>query len=71
MFSKAVDKEDLKDIGEVKEFDFPKCLISVKRSTASLAAAELLQKFPVADINIEEPQIEDIIREVFTGKDLA
>jgi len=71
VFSKKVDPEDLKEIGKVKEFDFPKVIISVKRSTASLAAAELLQNFPVADINIEEPQIEDIIREVFTGKDLA
>lgn len=71
VFSKNVEASDLKRIGQVKEFDFPKVLISVKRSSASLAAAELLQNFPVADINIEEPQIEDIIREVFTGQDLA
>lgn len=71
VFSRKVELEDLKKIGQVKEFDFPKALISVKRASASMAAAELLQKFPVADINIEEPQIEDIIREVFTGKDLA
>jgi len=71
VFSKKVDKADLKEIGKVKEFDYPKAVISVKRSAASLAAAELLQNFPVADLNIEEPQIEDIIREVFTGKDLA
>ncbi len=71
VFSKPVDQKDLKDIGVVKEFDFPKAVISVKRASASLAAAELLQNFPVADLNIEEPQIEDIIREVFTGRDLA
>lgn len=71
VFSKTVKKTDLKQIGDVKEFDFPKSVISVKRATASLAASELLQNFPVADLNIEEPQIEDIIREVFTGKDLA
>ncbi len=71
IFSKKVEEKDLKAIGQVKEFDFPKAVISVKRSTASLAAAELLQNYPVADINIEEPEIEDIIREVFTGKDLA
>jgi len=46
-------------------------VISVNAATASFSAAELLQNFPVADLNIEEPQIEDIIREVFTGKDLA
>jgi ABC-2 type transport system ATP-binding protein len=70
VFSKKIEEGDLKRIGQVKEFDFPKAVISVKRASASLAAAELLQKFPIADINIEEPQIEDIIREVFTGKDL-
>ncbi len=71
VFSKKVDTEKLKKIGEVKEYDFPKAVISVKRSAASLAAAELLQEYPVADLNIEEAQIEDIIREVFTGKDIA
>lgn len=71
VFSKKIDPEDLKKIGQVKEFEQPRAVISVKRATASLAASELLQKFPVADLNIEEPQIEDIIREVFTGRDLA
>ena len=71
VFSKKVEPEELKVIGQIKEWDFPKAIIMVKRTTASLAASELLQKFPVADLNIEEPQIEDIIREVFTGQDLA
>lgn len=71
VFSKKVEKSELAQIGEIKEYDFPKAIISVERSEASLAAADLLQHFPVADLNIEEPQIEDIIREVFTGKDLA
>ncbi len=71
VFGKKVEESDLAAIGQIKEFEFPKAVISVKRSTASLAAAELLQNFPVADLNIEEPQIEDIIREVFTGRDLA
>src|SRR3989344_3425618 len=71
VFDKKVDQDKLSEIGQVKEFNFPKAVISVKRSSASLAAAELLQEFPVADLNIEEPQIEDIIREVFTGQDLA
>jgi len=71
VFSKEVTEKELKEIGTVKEFDYPRAVISVKRATASAAAAELLQTFPVADLLIEEPKIEDIIREVFTGKDLA
>lgn len=71
VFSKKVNEEKLKKIGKVKEFDFPRAVISVKRKVASLAASELLQDFPVADLNIEESEIEDIIREVFSGKDVA
>ncbi len=71
VFSKKINEEKLKKIGKVKEFDFPRAVIQVKRKVASLAAAELLQDFPVADLNIEESEIEDIIREVFSGKDVA
>lgn len=71
VFSQDVDRAKLSEIGKIKDFNPPRAVISVKRSVSSLAAAELLQKFPVADLNIEEPQIEDIIREVFSGKDLA
>ena len=71
IFSKPVSRKDLKGIGKVKDFDPLKASILVKRSAASLAAAEVLQRLPVEDLNIEEPQIEDIIRELFTGKDYA
>ncbi|PIU34573.1 ABC transporter, partial [Candidatus Shapirobacteria bacterium CG07_land_8_20_14_0_80_39_18] len=50
---------------------FPREVFLVKREVASVAAAELLQHYPIADLNIEEVPIEDVIREVFTGKDLA
>ncbi len=71
IFGDLVEEKDLKKIGVVKEFDYPKAVISVKRSEASASAARILESFSVADINLEEPKIEDIIREVFTGKDVA
>lgn len=71
VLSKKIDVEKLYTFGQVKEFDYPKVVISVKRSETSVIAAEILKEFPVADLNIEEPSIEDIIREVFTGKDYA
>lgn len=71
VFSKEILEKDLKKIGEVKEFEMPKATISVLRDKVSFAAAKLLENFPVADLNIEEAKIEDIIREVFTGKDVA
>lgn len=70
-FSRNVTEKGLQEIGEIKEFNFPKAQIKVKREVASLAASELLKKFPVADLNIEQPPIEDIIRELFTHKDYS
>ena len=71
LFSQEIDPKKLIKIGAVKFYEFPRVVFSVPRSVASLAAAELLRKFPVADLDITEPPIEEIIREVFTGKDLA
>lgn len=71
VFAKEIDPKKLDEIGEVKEFDYPRATIYVKREVSSVAAAELLQHYPVADLNVEEVPIDQIIREVFTGKDVA
>lgn len=71
ILAKEIDPKKIEGIGKLKEFDYPKLVISVKRKQASIAAAQVLDKFPVVDLNIEEPVIEDIIRELFTGKDYA
>ncbi|MDO8503608.1 MAG: ABC transporter ATP-binding protein [bacterium] len=68
IFSEGVDQKKLSKVGEVLDFSFPKATISVKREAAPVAASEILQEFPVADLTIEEESIEDIIREVFRGK---
>ncbi|MDP2860539.1 MAG: ATP-binding cassette domain-containing protein [bacterium] len=71
IFDEYVDPKKLEEVGTVKEYQYPKAVFSVPRDQSNLAASELLRNFPVADLNIEEPEIEDIIREVFTGKDYA
>lgn len=63
-----VSPDKLNEIGELTDYNFPKAVIRVTRSASNVAAAQLLQKFPVDDLNIEEPDIEDIIRDVFTQK---
>ncbi|MBI4033201.1 MAG: ATP-binding cassette domain-containing protein [Candidatus Blackburnbacteria bacterium] len=75
IFSEDVDQEELSNllqeipaVGNVLDFNFPKAIISVKREAAPIAASQILQGFPVADLTIEEESIEDIIREVFRGK---
>jgi len=68
IFESDVDPKQLDAIGEIKEYNFPKVVISVERGASNVAAAELLQNFPVEDLTIEEVPIEDIIRKVFRGE---
>jgi ABC-2 type transport system ATP-binding protein len=71
VLAKEIDPKKLEEVAAIKEFDYPRVKISVKRKEASKVAAKVLDKLPVADLNIEEPPIEEIIRELFTGKDYA
>ncbi|MBP7832823.1 MAG: ATP-binding cassette domain-containing protein [Candidatus Levybacteria bacterium] len=68
LFEKDVTREALSKLGKIQEFEFPKAVISVKRTEVNKVTTELLKSFPVIDLNIEEPDIEDIIREVFSKK---
>ncbi len=66
-FEKAVKKEDLIKFGKVEEKE-GLFSITLKREESSNAVEAILKKFPVEDLTIEEPQIEDIIRQVFADK---
>lgn len=68
IFSKDIDPKALAEVGEVSSYAFPKAKISVPRSVAPVAAAEVLRRFPVADLTIQELGIEDVIRQVFSQK---
>ena len=62
------DIKKLEGIGKIKKLDFPQVTLSVPREASAVAAAELLQNFPVYDLTIEEEPIEGIIRRVFKGE---
>jgi ABC-2 type transport system ATP-binding protein len=69
VFSKEVKEKDLKTFGQIKEFaqdgSAYTATLLVPRKTATVQAGKILNKLPVQDLNIEEPPIEAIIREVF------
>ncbi len=71
ILDKPVERKELEIIGKVNEYEFPKAVISIKRSEAVKKSIEVIEKFGVTDLNIEEPKIEDVIREVFSGKDVS
>lgn len=62
---KEVDISQLKKLGRIKSYEFPKVVLSVKSEKSNKIAAQILENLPVEDINIEEADIEDVIRQVF------
>ncbi|NCN50890.1 MAG: ATP-binding cassette domain-containing protein [Candidatus Pacebacteria bacterium] len=70
VFSEPVTKKDLQAFGDLKEFSDDgshyTATLLVARKKATAVAAQVLSKFPVVDVTIEEPPIEAIIREVFS-----
>jgi ABC-2 type transport system ATP-binding protein len=71
VLAKEVDPRKIEEISKVSEFEYPRVKLKVKRSKVSQVTSEALNKLPIADLNVEEPAIEDIIRELFTGKNYA
>lgn len=67
-FDEYTDIRSLARIGKIRHFSFPHAVIAVPREQATKRASMLLKQFAVVDVNIEEPKIEDIIREVFSTK---
>ncbi|MCG2688534.1 ABC transporter ATP-binding protein, partial [Candidatus Parcubacteria bacterium] len=66
ILNKEVDPKVVAKVFPVKEFNYPKLVLMVKREQVASLTARALQELPVADLSIEDPAIEDVIRELFT-----
>jgi ABC-2 type transport system ATP-binding protein len=64
-FKEDIDVKKFEEFGEIDEYDYPKLSLLVKRDETSETVSKILSKYDVEDINIEEPEIEDVIRKVF------
>ena len=71
ILAKEVDYQELSKIGKIKDFNYPQISFLVKRKRVPAIASKILNKLPVADLNIEEPAIEDVIGKLFTNKNYA
>lgn len=70
-FDKPVTQQDLERYGKVVSHEPVKASVQVPRSETSKIAAAMLTNLPVIDVTIEEPSLEDVARELFTGRDYA
>lgn len=64
-FEKKIDEKKLEKLGRVESYEDLKATIAVPLEKSNKVAARLLEDFPVDDLNIEEIDIEEIIRRVF------
>lgn len=63
---KPITQEDVRQYGEVVSNDAASITVRVSRKDAKKIASELLNSsLPIDDIDISEPEVEDVIREVF------
>lgn len=61
---------DLSAIGTVMSAEPSKVILRVGREEIASVAAELLRRFAVVDLSIEDPPIDDVIEEAFAEGDL-
>lgn len=67
IFSEEVDSKKLEEYGETKVFDYPTWTVRVAQKDVNDVAAKIFKHFPVEDVVIEDPELEDIISDVFAG----
>jgi len=71
IFSKNQTPETLSKIGNFVEQEGFTATYLVKRQEVAKKASEILSKYKIQDLNIEEPKIEAVIREIFTGRNVS
>ncbi len=65
IFYEKVAKNKLNKLGKIKAYEPTKVTLAVNRLNTNKIAGQLLNDFPVEDINIEEPDVQEIIRKLF------
>lgn len=67
IFEKPVEKNVLEKFGEIKSYHPTKTTLIVNRVKANKIVSEILHDFSIIDLNIEEPDIQEIIRDLFVS----
>ena len=66
-FHAPVAAEDLKGLGTVVSIEERAATLEVPRDKVPASAAALLRSYPVADLDVEEVDIDDIVRRLFSN----
>lgn len=66
VLNKEESKEKIEKFGNLSRYEYPEWVLKVKKEETNKIAADVLNNFSVEDINIEDPDIENVIRDVFS-----
>ncbi len=67
VFQTPVSRDIIEEFGELEVYEDTYVRIRIHTKDVQDAAKRILGDFPVEDINIQEPEIEDVIRTLFTS----
>ncbi len=70
-FASAIDRESLASFGRIVEFEADHAVVRVPRLEVASIAGELLNRFDIIDLTIEEVPIEEVIRIIFSANSSA
>ncbi len=65
VLDEEIEEEKIKEFGNLYKYEYPEWILRVKREEVNKIAAEILGKYPVEDINIEDQEIDSVIRDLF------
>jgi len=66
-FTEKVEVKALEKLGEIKEYSARRVVLEIPKAEAKKVAAKILTKFPVDDILINEEDISEVVRKIFSS----
>ncbi len=67
ILGEELDRSDLEKFGHLYSYSYPEWVLHVPPEKTNKVAAAILEKYAVEDISIENPEIESVIQDVFSG----
>lgn len=68
IFKEYIDPKKLEGLGEVRKLQYPELILQLANDKVNTVAPQIIKRFAVEDLVIEDPDVEDVIRDVFTKK---
>lgn len=65
ILDEEVEEKKIREFGNLHKYEYPEWVLRVKRGEVNKFASEILENFPVEDINIEDQEIDSVIRDLF------